>query len=71
MIVNISNLPKSIRKVANIFNAPGRWDQLLYGPIEPNPGPILPNADADAVNEVIKSILNEENINAEKININI
>ena len=47
--------------------------QLEVGPISPNPGPIFPIAEAEAVNEVSK--LNDgsatENIMAERTKINM
>ena len=53
--VNISNLPSSIQKLVSHFAKSVRCPQLPEGPIEPNPGPILPIADADAVKAVSTS----------------
>ena len=48
-----------------------RCDQFPDGPIEPNPGPIFPREEADAVNEVSMSCPNNENRTEDATNINI
>ena len=55
MTVNISSLPNNIKKVASNLAISGRLFQLDAGPISPNPGPILPIADAETDREVIRS----------------
>ena len=69
--VKISNLPKSMQKhavpLANVVRCP----QLSIGPIDPNPGPILPIDDADALKDVIKSRPVEEKIIEANTNIKI
>ena len=67
--MNISNLPSSIQKEATILGKVDKCPQLLYGPTEPNPGPIFPIEEAEADSEVIKSILNIENIIEDTTNI--
>ena len=57
MTVKISRRPNNIRNTENNFNSFGKKAQLSVGPISPNPGPILPIAEAAVDNEVIKSIL--------------
>ena len=44
-----------MQKLVNHFAISVRWPQLFIGPIEPRPGPIFPIAEAEAVNDVIKS----------------
>ena len=57
MTVKISRRPNNIRNTETNFNSFGKKAQLSVGPISPNPGPILPIAEAAVDNEVIKSIL--------------
>ena len=69
--VNISSLPNNIKKVANNLAISGRLFQLDDGPICPNPGPILPIADAEIDRELIKSDPKKAKIVAAKTKITI
>ena len=53
--VNISSLPNNMQKDARYLAPVGKCPQEPLGPIAPNPGPIFPNDDEAAVNDVIKS----------------
>jgi hypothetical protein len=53
--VNISNLPSNIQKLVSHFAKSDRCPQLSVGPMEPNPGPTLPIADAEAVKAEVTS----------------
>ena len=44
-----------MQKLVNHLAKSVKCPQLSVGPILPKPGPILPSADADAVNEVVIS----------------
>ena len=69
--VNISKRPKSIKKEAKIFAGVPMLAQFEEGPISPKPGPILPIADADTANELVKSSPNHANRIPAKTKINI
>ena len=67
--MKISNLPNNIQKHDIHFKEECKCPQFSEGPMVPNPGPILPIDEAEALNDVIISISNIENITEEKINI--
>ena len=69
--VNISNLPSNIQKHDSHFAIGGKCPHVSEGPIDPNPGPIFPREEADAVNEVIRSCPNNENRIEDTTKINI
>ena len=69
--VNISNLPNNIQKLQIHLANIGKCPQFSVGPIVPNPGPMLPIAEALAVKDVIVSKPNMDNIIAHAPKINI
>lgn len=62
--MNISNLPKIIKNVANNFAKGCKNEYVSEGPINPNPGPILPNVAAERLKDEIMSMLNDEKTRA-------
>ena len=71
IILNISNLPKSIQNVVSNLAKGLKKLQSPLGPIEPRPGPIFPIDDAAIDNDDIISNPSAEINNADMKNIRI
>ncbi len=60
-----------MQKLVSHFAESVKWPQLSVGPILPNPGPIFPIAEADAVKAVSTSKPVKDNTIAVNTKINI